>query len=766
MVFTVSEASAEKIERDISELYRALARLLNQDIPEIPKPQPVLPSIEMQAELEEESFIDGEVLPELNVLTGTEQAQLIGGEPDLLRGVDPIAIEGNDPPLLQASEAAEVRLQIGNTLIARPLLAIPEALEALPPEKIAALRAAVERPVLPQQAAVVEVVDGEILDVEVNGVQQFHQTEQGVIAANSLYPVLVEQNAVAVANGQRQIQPQQLQDLANYLLESYAALSDSGSRMMSLEIDEERNPIYGTSPHLMLGSSDEGVWILKLPDENNPDLQNEELVIAAKLSGQLEEDLLGQPEFNPFLANQAFGVLQGELERQIEAQELVQSRLVEAASVLMDASISKEDLDVETEKALEIQGLKVEFEVTIQTAYYTLQISSDEQGISEINRVSPENQDVLTPVLTRQADGSYVSLAEDLEPIAYGLEQQAAATLQVEQFGQWNAQQTMSVEQYYRAMPNQLLEQASEDICGVRMPLASTGAGLDRETLIATIFDHQGAELKERSLVAAQAIADYLDPQAQQDLLKIYSGAVRYELYRPYQGSTELESICAYVKDTAQPFISIAGVEDGPTLPTQLEGLNNLAADLEQIAAEPQMVLRPIGEVETVTGKELGDLEHLHGAVVAESPVVLVQVDDQGRPIVTAPVVAHVEATEDEVETDVKDREMDLAFPLVEPSSVVWENLTAIADYLESNPDVAIAQEGSSGLTASFDANNLLKLQTPEGRTLIAGLESEVQTDFTESDFQAVATLAQKTTLAMAAEVDVDGQFDYEMECE
>lgn len=745
MVFTVSEASAEKIERDVSELYRALARLLNQDIPEIPKSQPVLSPIEVQAELEEESFIDGEVLPKLDLLTGTEQAQLISGEPDLLRGVDPISVEGSDPPLLQASEAAEVRLQIGNTLIARPLLAIPEALEAVPPEKIAALRAAVERPVLPQQAAVVEVVDGEILDVEVNGVQQFHQTEQGVIAANSLYPVLVEQNAVAVASGQRQIQPQQLQDLANYLLESYAAPSDSGSRMMSLEIDEERNPIYGTSPHLMLGSSDGGVWMLKLPDENNPDLQNEELVIAAKLSGGLKEDLLGQPEFNPSLANQAYGVLQRELERQIEAQAAVQDRLVDAANVFAQPDA----------------------EVTVRTAYYNLQINSDAEGVTEISYISSdENQKAITPVLTRQTDGSYVSLAEDLEPISYGLEQQAAATLQVEHFGQWNAQQTMSVEQYYRAMPNQLLEQASEDICGIRMPLASTGAGLDRETLIAAIFDHQGAELKERSLIAAQAIADYLDPQAQQDLLKIYSGAVRYELYHPYQGSTELEGICAYVKDTAQPFISIAGVEDGPTLPTQLEGLSNLAADLGQIAVEPQMVLRPIGEVETVTGKELGDLEHLHGAVVAESPVVLVQVDDQGRPIVTAPVVAHVEATEDEVETDVKDREMDLALPLVEPASVVWESLTAIADYLESNPDVAIAQEGSSGLTASFDANNLLKLQTPEGRTLIAGLESEVQTDFTESDFQAVATLAQKTTLAMAAEADVVEQFDYEMECE
>lgn len=745
MVFTVSEASAEKIERDISELYRALARLLNQDMPEIPELQPVLPSIEMQAELEEESFIDGEVLPELDLLTGTEQAQLIGGEPDLLRGVDPIAIEGSDPLLLQASEAAEVRLQIGDELIACPLLALPEALEAVPPEKIAALRAAVERPVLPQQTAVAEVVDGEILDVEVNGVQRFHQTEQGVIAANSLYPVMVEQNAVAVASGQRQIQPQQLQDLASYLLETYAAPSDSASRMMSLEIDEERNPIYGTSPHLMLGSSDEGVWILKLPDENDPDLQNEELVIAAKLSGGLKEDLLGQPEFNPSLANQAYGVLQRELERQIEAQAAVQDRLVDAANVFAQPDA----------------------EVTVRTAYYNLQINSDAEGVTEVNCISfDENQEAITPVLTRQADGSYVSLAEDLEPIAYGLEQQAAATLQVEQFGEWNAQQTMSVEQYYRAMPNQLLEQASEDICGIRMPLASTGAGLDRETLIATIFDHQGAELKERSLIAAQAIADYLDPQAQQDLLKIDSGAVRYELYRPYQGSTELEGICAYVKDTAQPFISIAGVEDGPTLPTQLEGLSNLAADLGQIAVEPQMVLRPIGEVETVTGKELGDLEHLHGAVVAESPVVLVQVDDQGRPIVTAPVVAHVEATEDEVETDVKDREMDLALPLVEPASVVWESLTAIADYLESNPDVAIAQEGSSGLTASFDANNLLKLQTPEGRTLIAGLESEVQTDFTESDFQAVATLAQKTTLAMAADVDVDEQFDYEMECE
>lgn len=745
MVFTVEAGSAEKAERDVTELYRALARLLNQDIV---LPEPPLPPVQMQAELEAESFLDVEVLPALELLSEREQAQLIGLEQKRLRGLEPLALEGNAPLLLQA---AEVRLQIGEEYIVRPLIALPHTLEVLPPEKMAVLRAAIDRPALPQNAAGIEVVEAEILDVELNGVQRFHQNAQGLVTANVLYPSIVEQNAIAINEGNLQVEPQQLRDQATYLLENYTAPTDDGSRVMSLTVDDHHELLLVSSPQ-------QGLSLRELYDGNQSDfyeagdpmldyLRSDSPVLATNPSGSMQTDVQGLPQFNPSLANQAYGVLQQELERQVEAQASLQSRLLNAASVFAQPDVA----------------------VVVRTAYYNLQITADDRGISEISRVLTEDQNAVSPVLTRQADSSYLSLAEDLEPLTYGLEQQAAATLEVNHFGAWDIQQTQSVEQYYRALPNQLLEQASEDICGIRMPLASSGAGLDREPVIAAIFDQQGSELKERSFAAANTIARQLDPEAQQDVLELRSEATCYELYRPYEGDTEIESICVYAGAIEEPFITIRRLDDEHTLPNELEGLSRLTAQLEQLAVEPQMELRPIGEIEAATGVELGDLAYLHGEVVAEAPVVLVQVDDQGRLIITAPVVAHVEAVEDEVVTEVEERERHQVLPLVVPSSMAWEDLTAISDYLECHPDIAIAEDGSSGLTAAFDGNNLLRLQTPAGRTLVAGLEDAVQTDFTPADFQALASLAQKTTLAMAiteASIDAEKQFERDRECE
>lgn len=176
-MFPVSKHSAEKVQNDINTILFALAQFLSKVNLDY-KSQPVLPPIVMEAVLESEpisgKIIDVEVIPELTALSGHH--------PDLLEGRDNLAIGGNPtPPLLQSQ--TEVRLQIGDTYIIALLPDLRLHLEQLPAEKVAALTGAIggsaETPT--------EVIDGEIIDVTINGTSCFHQ-EPGQATVNILLP--------------------------------------------------------------------------------------------------------------------------------------------------------------------------------------------------------------------------------------------------------------------------------------------------------------------------------------------------------------------------------------------------------------------------------------------------------------------------------------------------------------------------------------------------------------------------------------------------
>jgi hypothetical protein len=161
---------------------------------------------------------------------------------------------------------------------------------------------------------------------------------------------------------------------------------------------------------------------------------------------------------------------------------------------------------------------------------------------------------------------------------------------------------------------------------------------------------------------------------------------------------------------------------------------------------QPEMQLRPISEVEAITGQQLGNVEALHHEVLSESPVVLVSVDDLGRPMVTSSVIAHVEVTEDEVETEeieqtvnagiVENQNMDLA---VLDQLQTFFDQTGVRE-LESPETGMVIQSQESGLVAN----------TPNGHVLVSDGD-RVQTNFTPIEIQQLGEMAQEATLALAA---------------
>lgn len=164
------------------------------------------------------------------------------------------------------------------------------------------------------------------------------------------------------------------------------------------------------------------------------------------------------------------------------------------------------------------------------------------------------------------------------------------------------------------------------------------------------------------------------------------------------------------------------------------------------IILQPEMQLRPISEVEATTGQQLGNVEALHHEVLSESPVVLVSVDDLGRPMVTSSVAAHVEVTEDEVETEEieqtvsagiqENQNMDLA---VLDQLQTFFDQTGVRE-LESPETGMVIQPQESGLVAS----------TPNGHVLISDGD-RVQTNFTPIEIGQLVEMAQEATLALAA---------------
>ncbi len=151
MTFPVQPHSAEKVQHDINNILEAIARFLSRIQPsELPKKSQ-----------EDEQITDAEIIPEVEVLPDRNPASLPGNAPH---------------PQLEP----DVRLQLGSSHIAVPLPQLRQNLELLPPEQLSALAGAIT-PAADHE----DVIDAEIIDIAVDGVQCFHQ-ENGQITNNLL----------------------------------------------------------------------------------------------------------------------------------------------------------------------------------------------------------------------------------------------------------------------------------------------------------------------------------------------------------------------------------------------------------------------------------------------------------------------------------------------------------------------------------------------------------------------------------------------------
>ncbi len=158
MTFGGSPHSAEKVQHDINSILDAIAQMLAK--------------VRLQQLAEEEQEVQQEPSPrkadlESHPLKVAEIERC--DEHPLLTGDDPKLLKPGPPYQLAA---ALVRIQIGEAIVAGALEGdLREQLLQLPPEQIAYLRQVMESPALPGE---VEVIDGEIVDVEIDGVPCFH----------------------------------------------------------------------------------------------------------------------------------------------------------------------------------------------------------------------------------------------------------------------------------------------------------------------------------------------------------------------------------------------------------------------------------------------------------------------------------------------------------------------------------------------------------------------------------------------------------------
>lgn len=162
MTFPVQPHSAEKVQHDINTILEAIIRFLSK----IRSPEPsekLQDPIQTTAELEpeEQLVIDAEIIPEIEALPYRN--------PELLEGARAY------PEL-----TPEVRLKLNSLYMAAPLPELQQSLEQLSPERLASLAGAISSPALPPATE-----NEDVIDIEVDGVQCFHQ-EKGQVTVNDL----------------------------------------------------------------------------------------------------------------------------------------------------------------------------------------------------------------------------------------------------------------------------------------------------------------------------------------------------------------------------------------------------------------------------------------------------------------------------------------------------------------------------------------------------------------------------------------------------
>jgi hypothetical protein len=158
MTFGGSPHSAEKVQHDINSILDAIAQMLSK----VRLQQLAAEKKEAQQEpLQLKAELESHPLEVAEIEHFDEQRLLMGDDPKLLKP---------GPPYQLA--AAPVRIQIGEVIVAGALEGdLREQLLQLSPEQVAYLRQVMEPPALPGE---VEVIDGEIVDIEINGVPCFH----------------------------------------------------------------------------------------------------------------------------------------------------------------------------------------------------------------------------------------------------------------------------------------------------------------------------------------------------------------------------------------------------------------------------------------------------------------------------------------------------------------------------------------------------------------------------------------------------------------
>lgn len=163
MAFPVQPHSAEKVQHDINTILEAIIRFLSK----IRSPEPsekLQEPIQTTAELEpeEQLVIDAEIISEVEALPYRNPELLEGARayPELTPGV---------------------RIQLNSIYMAAPLPELQQSLEQLSPEQLATLAEAISSPALPPATE-----NEDVIDIEVDGVQCFHQEEGQVIVNNFL----------------------------------------------------------------------------------------------------------------------------------------------------------------------------------------------------------------------------------------------------------------------------------------------------------------------------------------------------------------------------------------------------------------------------------------------------------------------------------------------------------------------------------------------------------------------------------------------------
>lgn len=162
MAFPVQPHSAEKVQHDINTILEAIARFLSKiRPPELPEESDKPSQIGAGLEPNEPQLINAELVPEVEAL--------------------PYA----DPALLESATAypelvPEVRLHLNHLSMTVPFPQLQQSLEQLSPDRLASLAGAISSPALPPATE-----NEDVIDIEVDGVQCFHQ-EDGHITVNDL----------------------------------------------------------------------------------------------------------------------------------------------------------------------------------------------------------------------------------------------------------------------------------------------------------------------------------------------------------------------------------------------------------------------------------------------------------------------------------------------------------------------------------------------------------------------------------------------------